>query len=61
MAVEFICDKCGSDEVTSDTVATWDKQKQRWAIVGHYDSSECRRCGCETSLIEVESRIAVTE
>lgn len=48
MPIQYVCERCGSANVTSDTVATWDLRAQRWKIVGHYDSSECLDCEEET-------------
>lgn len=59
MAIEYVCEKCGSTNVTSDTVSRWDTKKQRWLIIGHYDSSECLDCEGETDLIEREIAEAI--
>ena len=61
MAVEYVCERCGSTNVTSDTIARWNLEKQRWMIVGHYDSSECLDCEEETDLIvrEVAGPVAI--
>jgi hypothetical protein len=52
MAVEYVCKRCGSTNVTSDTIARWNMAEQRWVIVGHYDFCECLDCEAETNLIE---------
>lgn len=52
--VTYLCEKCGSSKVVSDATAEWDVHQQNWIVVGHYDSSECLDCECETDLIEVE-------
>ena len=52
MAIEYVCDKCGSANLTSDTVSRWNTKNQRWVIIGHYNSSECFDCDGETDLIE---------
>lgn len=54
MAVQYVCGKCGSKNVISDTRAEWDLSRQHWIVVGHYDSSECLNCESEDSLVEVE-------
>lgn len=54
MAIEYVCEKCGSTNVTSDAVARWSAKQQRWVIVGHYDSSECLDCEEERGLVERE-------
>jgi hypothetical protein len=51
MAIEYVCKRCGSTNVTSDAIAEWNAKQQRWIVVGHYDSSECHDCGVETDLI----------
>jgi hypothetical protein len=50
----YVCGKCGSTNVISDTRAKWSVRQQRWNLVGHYDSSECLDCEEEGELIEVE-------
>ena len=54
MSVEYVCERCGSTNVTSDAVASWSTKRQRWVIVGHYDSSECHDCADEVDLITRE-------
>lgn len=54
MAIQFVCENCGSSNVISDTRAQWNVPDQRWIVVGHYDSSECLDCESEDSIIEVE-------
>jgi hypothetical protein len=52
--VGYICARCGSSNVVSDTMAQWNARRQKWIVVGHYDSSECLDCEEEESIIEVE-------
>ena len=52
--VGYICARCGSSNVISDTRAEWNTRKQKWVVVGHYDSSECLDCEQEEDIIEVE-------
>jgi hypothetical protein len=54
MPAQYLCSKCGSTNVISDTRAKWDVRRQEWIVVGHYDSSECLDCEQENHLIEVE-------
>lgn len=55
MTVQYLCAKCGSTNVISDTRSKWDVRRQEWIVVGHYDSSECLDCEHgESDLIEVE-------
>jgi hypothetical protein len=52
--VGYICARCGSSNVISDTRAEWNARKQKWVVVGHYVSSECLECDEEEAIIEVE-------
>ena len=54
--VRYVCGKCGSTNVISDTRAEWDARQQEWIVVGHYDSSECLNCEAEDAVIEVVVR-----
>ena len=50
----MVCDECGSDEVSRDAWADWDIEKQEWVLGAVFDDARCHKCGCETSLVEVE-------
>jgi hypothetical protein len=50
--VEFVCEQCGSANVSSDAFSRWDVPRQQWVVVGHYDSSECLDCAEETGLVK---------
>jgi len=52
--IGYVCGNCGSSNVVSDARAQWNARKQKWVVVGHYDSSECLDCEKEESIIEVE-------
>jgi hypothetical protein len=52
--VRYVCARCGSSNVTSDTVAQWNARKQEWVVIGHYDSSECLDCEQEEEIVQVE-------
>jgi hypothetical protein len=52
--VIYECERCGSSNVVSDARAAWDVRAQEWALVGHYDASECLACQQDTKLIAVE-------
>lgn len=52
--IGYVCVRCGSSNVISDTRARWNARKQQWVVVGHYDSSECLDCEKEEKIIEVE-------
>ena len=51
--VGYICARCGSSNVISDTRARWNARKQKWVVVGHYDSTECLTCEQEDGIMEV--------
>lgn len=51
--IGYVCARCGSSNVTSDSIARWDARNQVWVVVGHYDSSECLDCQHD-ELLEVE-------
>ena len=52
--IGYVCGNCGSSNVVSDARAQWNAEKQKWIVVGHYDSSECLDCEQEETMIEVE-------
>ena len=54
MATEYVCERCGSANVTSDTIARWNMESQQWIIIGHYDSSDCLDCQDGSDLTERE-------
>jgi hypothetical protein len=58
MAVEYVCERCGGTNVTSDAISRWDVSRQLWGVVGHYDSSECLDCAEETDLVARELTVA---
>jgi len=57
--IAFICQSCGSSDITSDAIAEWNGERQQWIVVGHYDAATCQRCDTDTRLIEVELDISV--
>jgi hypothetical protein len=52
--IGYFCSRCGSSNVISDARAEWNARKQKWVVVGHFDSAECLDCEQEQKLIEVE-------
>jgi hypothetical protein len=46
-----VCEKCGSEDVTLDTIGKWDMTEQIWKTVGALDNSDCNNCGEEVNLI----------
>lgn len=49
----MVCKSCGSDDVSRDAWANWDRRNQQWVLGAVFDYAHCERCECETSLIEV--------
>jgi len=52
--VTYICNVCGSDDVSRDAWAAWDARKQEWVLRCAFDDAFCHRCECEVRLLEVE-------
>lgn len=50
----MVCNVCGSDDVSRDSWANWDTRSQQWVLGAVFDYAHCHKCGCETSLVEVE-------
>lgn len=42
--VEMICEECGSEHVTRDAWAEWDKEQQDWVLGAMFDNVFCHRC-----------------
>lgn len=53
MSVTYVCNTCGSDEVSRDAWAEWDTKSQDWVLRVAFDYAHCHRCDDETSLQEV--------
>jgi ribosomal protein L37AE/L43A len=49
--VTYVCDKCGSEDVTRDATAAWSFEDQRWELAGCMDAAYCEDCG-ECNLVE---------
>ncbi|HVI97588.1 MAG TPA: hypothetical protein VM657_00825 [Sphingomonas sp.] len=54
MKVEYVCDACGSSEISRDAWADWDTATQQWVLGAVFDYAHCHRCERETSLEEQE-------
>lgn len=54
MPVTYVCNTCGSDDVSRDAWAEWDVEEQRWVLRTEFDYAHCHRCDSETRLIEVK-------
>jgi len=52
--VTYLCEKCGSDQVTLDAWAEWNVERQAWVLGATYDHTYCHKCDGETHAIEVE-------
>jgi len=49
--VTFKCAHCGSERVTKDADAEWDKVLQRWVIKRTFETANCEDCGTDTRLV----------
>ena len=54
MVVTYVCNTCGSDDVSRDAWAEWDVKSQDWVLRTAFDYAHCHRCDSEMSLQEVE-------
>lgn len=54
MAVDFICNMCGGNNVSRDAWADWDAREQEWVLRVAFDYAFCHDCEGETRLEEVE-------
>lgn len=54
MLVTYVCETCGSDDVSRDAWADWSAEKQEWVLRTEFDYAHCHRCDCETNMEEVE-------
>lgn len=52
--VAYVCKHCGSDDVSRDAWADWDKREQKWVLRTVFDYAHCHPCDGETRLVEVE-------
>jgi hypothetical protein len=50
MKVEYVCDICGSDQVSRDAWADWDTATQQWTLGAVFDYAHCHRCEKKTHL-----------
>lgn len=57
--IAFVCETCGSDEVSRDAWANWDTRSQQWVLGNVFDYAHCHGCDGETRLVEVELKGAV--
>ena len=52
--VTYLCEKCGSDQVTLDAWAERNVEQQLWVLGATYDHTYCHKCDDETHLVKVE-------
>lgn len=52
MAVEMICEICGSSNVARDAWATWNSGTQQWELGAVFDYAHCHDCGRETRITD---------
>lgn len=52
--ITFVCETCGSDDVTSDALAHWEVATQQWELRSTLDNCSCERCATDTRLVVVE-------
>tara|TARA_R110000851_G_scaffold158631_5_gene301688 strand:+ start:1062 stop:1244 length:183 start_codon:yes stop_codon:yes gene_type:complete len=49
-----VCDKCGSEEVYFNAIATWDYRKQDWVLGEDLHRPWCERCDAEITVEDKE-------
>lgn len=52
MKVEYICNRCGGNDISRDAWADWDTESQQWVLRVAFDYAHCHDCDGETRLIE---------
>lgn len=52
MKIEYICDKCDSDNISRDAWANWDTSTQEWVLGAVFDYAHCHDCDAEARLVE---------
>jgi hypothetical protein len=54
MAVDYVCNVCGGNDVSRDAWADWDAGTQDWVLRTAFDHAHCHTCEFETRLVEVD-------
>ena len=54
MPVDYVCESCGSIDVSRDAWADWDAATQQWVLGTVFDFAQCHRCEGRTRLVERE-------
>lgn len=57
---KMICGKCGSEDVTTDALATWDVGGQRWEVSNPLDNGDCNTCGASGNCIDQVEVVTLT-
>ena len=52
MKVEYVCEVCGTDDVSRDAWADWDVRAQQWVLRVAFDYAHCHMCDSKTRLVE---------
>lgn len=53
--IKYVCEKCGSDDVSADTASRWNIVRQEWETSSVFDKGAgCDVCGGECRIIEKE-------
>lgn len=47
-----VCRYCGSDDVTCDSVSSWNEDKQEWEHISSFDSGNCNACDNESKYFD---------
>lgn len=48
-----VCERCGSEQVTREAWAEWDRRTQQWVLGALFDHAHCQACLARTRLAEV--------
>lgn len=50
--VDYVCARCGGNNVSRDAWADWDVTTQQWVLGATFDYAHCHACEKETALEE---------
>ena len=53
VALDYVCNMCGGNQITRDAWAAWDTAAQDWTLGAAFDYAFCHDCEQETNLVEV--------
>jgi len=54
LRIKIVCAKCGSENVTRDTLARWSVADQKWEVSSELDNFDCDDCCNEVSVNEIK-------